>query len=241
MLWERGKQMKKNRIAWMAVWVLLFFAFCCFGGRKVLAADKVITDFSRIFYIPAGAIQKGQDLQMLRETYDGMGCTAYTEDGEELYLDVIWDYSGINMQTIGAYEITGTVKLPEGYTSKVSLPVWRVGISVQNQGQPELHVYSRMISAGIYYFPWITDQDPDTMEIWLKKEGEDWANVSEEGYGICDTDGMYLSCQSMVPGNVYTLSVTYNGGKTRNLTYRYQSDGAANGAWLIAYQVQNTI
>lgn len=233
MLWERGKQMKKNRIAWMAVWVLLFFASCCFGGRKVLAADKVITDFSRIFYIPAGAIQKGQDLQMLRETYDGMGCTAYTEDGEELYLDVIWDYSGINMQTIGAYEITGTVKLPEGYTSKVSLPVWRVGISVQNQGQPELHVYSRMISAGIYYFPWITDQDPDTMEIWLKKEGEDWANVSEEGYGICDTDGMYLSCQSMVPGNVYTLSVTYNGGKTRNLTYRYQSDGVLD---LISYQ-----
>ena len=58
-----------------------------------------------------------------------------------------------------------------------------------------IQVYSRMISAGIYYFPWITEQNPDIMEIWLQKEGEDWVNVSEEGYGVADTDGMYLSCQ----------------------------------------------
>ena len=124
-------------------------------------------------------------LQKLQEIYDSMSCIAYTEDGEELYLDAIWDYSGIDIQTVGAYKITGTVRLPEGYTSNVGLPEWTAWISVQNPGQPEIQVYSRMISAGIYYFPWITEQNPDIMEIWLQKEGEDWVNVSEERIWIC--------------------------------------------------------
>ena len=134
---------------------------------------------------------------------------------------------------MGAYKITGTVRLPEGYTSNVGLPEWTAWISVQNPGQPEIQVYSRMISAGIYYFPWITEQNPDKMAIWLQKEGEDWVNVSEEGYGFADTDGMYLSCQSMIAENIYTLTVVYNEGKTRNLKYRYQSDGRLE---ILSYQ-----
>lgn len=225
--------MKKKRIYWLAVIVCCLFLWGGAGGRTVLAADHVITDFSKIFYIPAGAVLKDRDMQGLREIYDDMGCMAYTEEGEKLYLNVIWDYSAIDIRTAGAYELKGTVQLPEGYVSKAKLPVWTAEISVQNPGQPEIQVYSRMISAGIYYFPWIADQDPDTMTIWMRKEGEDWVNVSEEGYGFCDTDGMYLSCQSMLPGNVYTLTVTYERGKTRNLTYRYGSDGALD---VISYQ-----
>ena len=225
--------MKKKRICWLAVIVCCLFLWGGAGGRTVLAADHVITDFSRIFYIPAGAVLKDGDMQGLREIYDDMGCMAYTEAGEELYLNVVWDYSAIDLRTAGAYELKGTVQLPEGYVSKAELPAWTAEISVQNPGQPELQVHSRMISAGIYYFPWIVDQDPDTMTIWMRKEGEDWINVSEEGYGFCDADGMYLSCQSMLPGNVYTLTVTYERGKTRNLTYRYGSDGALD---VISYQ-----
>lgn len=225
--------MKRKRSIALSVFVFLLCLAGGIYGRTVQAADNVITDFSRIFYIPAGAAIRGGDLQELHDIYDSMGCTAYTEDGGDIYLDVIWDYSGIDRQTVGAYEITGTVQLPDGYTSKVNLPVWKASVSVQNPGQPEIHVYSRMIAAGIYYFPWIVEQDPDTMTIWMKKEGEDWVNVSEEGYGLCDTDGMYLSCQSMVPDSIYTLAVTYNGGKTRNLTYRYERDGTLD---LISYQ-----
>ena len=195
---------------------VFFFFLCIFAWKnvqEVRAAENVIRDFSRIFYIPAGVVLKGGSLQKLQEIYDGMSCIAYTEDGEELYLDAIWDYSGIDIQTVGAYKITGTVRLPEGYTSNVGLPEWTAWISVQNPGQPEIQVYSRMISAGIYYFPWITEQNPDKMAIWLQREGEDWVNVSEEGYVFADTDGMYLSCQSMIAENIYTLTVVYNEGK----------------------------
>lgn len=225
--------MKKRLKGLISVFFFLLCIFAWKSGQEVRAAENVITDFSRIFYIPAGAVLKGGSLQKLQEIYDGMSCVAYTEDGEELYLDAVWDYSGIDIQTVGAYKITGTVRLPEGYISNVGLPEWTAWISVQNPGQPEIQVYSRMISAGIYYFPWITEQNPDMMEIWLQREGEDWVNVSEEGYGFADTDGMYLSCQSMLAGNIYTLTVIYNEGKTRNLKYRYQSDGSLE---ILSYQ-----
>ena len=205
-----------------------FFLFCWFlllGTRTVWAGEKVITDFSRMFYIPAGVLLQGQDPKDLRSVYDNMNCVGYTEDGEELQLEVVWDYSRVNSQKVGAYEIAGTVKLPAGYTCQKNFPVWTAGISVQKPGQPEIQVYSRMLSAGLYYFPWIIQDDPDQMEIWMKEEGENWVNVSEEGYGMCDTDGMYLSCQSMLPGRIYTLTVRYGSQKTRNLKYRYCTDG----------------
>ena len=85
---------------------VFFFLLCIFAWKsvqEVRAAENVIRDFSRIFYIPAGVVLKGGSLQKLQEIYDGMSCIAYTEDGEELYLDAIWDYSGIDIQTVGAY------------------------------------------------------------------------------------------------------------------------------------------
>ncbi len=227
------KYMKRKMTFW--IFAICFLLMLCLlkGGQKVWAGNNVITDFSRIFYIPAGAVLRGGSLEELKETYDSMSCMAYTEDGQELELSVIWDYSGVNVQKVGAYQITGTLKLPEGYASSITIPSWTVGISVQNFEEPEIQVYSRMISAGLYYFPWITNQDPDAMEIWMQPEGEDWINISEEGYGMCDTDGMYLSCQSMVKGNTYTLTVVYPNGKTRNLKYRYASDGTLD---IISYQ-----
>ena len=217
--------MKKNTYFRKALVLLLFCLFIFMGNQKVWAGEKLVTEFSRIFYIPAGAMEKGTGLEGLREIYDTMSCTAYTGEGEELLLDVIWDYSGICTWKKGAYQIFGTVKLPEGYTSQAALPVWSARISVQDPDLPELYAYSRMISAGLYYFPWIIRTDPSRMEIWMKEEGQGWVNVSVEGYGMCDTDGLYLSSQSMLPGKIYTLTVSYEGGKTDNLKYRYGSDG----------------
>ncbi|CCY33516.1 predicted protein [Ruminococcus sp. CAG:60] len=171
--------MKRKMTFW--IFALCFLLMLCplTGAQKVWAGNSVITDFSRIFYIPAGAVLRGGSLEELKETYDSMSCMAYTEDGQELELNVIWDYSKVNVQKVGAYQITGTLKLPEGYTSGITVPSWTVGISVQNFEELEIQVYSRMISAGLYYFPWITDQDPDAMEIWMQPEGEDWINISE--------------------------------------------------------------
>ena len=97
--------MKKRLKGLISVFFFLLCIFAWKSGQEVRAAENVIRDFSRIFYIPAGAVLKGGSLQKLQEIYDGMSCIAYTEDGEELYLDAIWDYSGIDIQTVGAYKI----------------------------------------------------------------------------------------------------------------------------------------
>ena len=215
--------MKKKRILLILCTVVCMLLLG--GSVQVQAEGKIIRDFSKIYYIPAGAVERGQSLDGLREIYDALTCTAYTQDGEELVLPVSWDYSRIDLQKTGAYQITGSVLIPEEYRSEAEIPTWTVGISVQNPGQPEIQVYSRMHAAGLFYFPWVTQRNPDTMEIWIQQEGEAWVNASEEGYGLCDTDGMYLSCQSMLPGKTYTLTVLYDSGKTKNLKYRYGTDG----------------
>ena len=111
-----------------------------------------------------------------------MSCIAYTEDGEELYLDAIWDYSGIDIQTVGAYKITGTVRLPEGYYKQCRSSGMDSMDFCTDPGQPEIQVYSRMISAGIYYFPWITEQNPDIMEIMASKRRRgNWVKMVSEG------------------------------------------------------------
>lgn len=97
------------------------------GSVQVQAEGKIIRDFSRIYYIPAGAVERGQSLDGLREIYDALTCTAYTQDGEELVLPVSWDYSRIDLQKTGAYQITGSVLIPEGYRSEAEIPTWTVG------------------------------------------------------------------------------------------------------------------
>ena len=124
--------MKENKY-YQKVLVILFFCLLIFMGKqKAWAGDKLITEFSKIFYIPAGAMEKGTGFEGLREIYDTMRCTAYTEKGEKLSLDVIWDYSGICTWKKGMYQIFGTVKLPEGYGSQEVLPRYRSRSAAKN-------------------------------------------------------------------------------------------------------------
>ena len=80
---KERKSMKKRLKGLISVFFFLLCIFAWKSVQEVRAAENVIRDFSRIFYIPAGAVLKGGSLQKLQEIYDGMSCIAYTEDGEE--------------------------------------------------------------------------------------------------------------------------------------------------------------
>ena len=66
------------------------------------------------------------------------------------------------------------------------------------------------------------------MEAYLKKESGQWINLTEEGFALCEEEGLYVSNQSMVVGNTYSLLVTYDNGKkqTNTLRFQYQKDGS---------------
>lgn len=82
--------MKKRLKGLISVFLFLLCIFAWKSVQEVRAAENVIRDFSRIFYIPAGVVLKGGSLQKLQEIYDGMSCIAYTEDGKSF----IWMQSG---------------------------------------------------------------------------------------------------------------------------------------------------
>ena len=50
-------------------------------------------------------------------------------------------------------------------------------------------------------------------------------NLTEEGFAFCDEDGLYLSNQSMVVGNTYSLLVKYGKKQTGTLRFLCQKDG----------------
>ena len=128
-------------------------------------------------------MEKGTGLEGLREIYDTMRCTAYTEKGEKLSLDVIWDYSGICAWKKGGdgSDFWNCEDFRKAHGSQEVLPVWSARISVQDPDRPELYAYCRMLSAGLYYSPWVTGKDPSKMEIWMKEEGQGWVNVGGRG------------------------------------------------------------
>ena len=66
------------------------------------------------------------------------------------------------------------------------------------------------------------------MEAYLKKDNGHWMNLIEEGFALCSGDGLYVSNQSMVVGNTYSLMVVYGDGQrqTGTLRFRYQKDGS---------------
>ena len=66
------------------------------------------------------------------------------------------------------------------------------------------------------------------MEAYLKKESGQWINLTEEGFALCEEEGLYVSNQSMVVGNTYSLMVTYDNGRkqTNTLRFQYQKDGS---------------
>ena len=52
--------MKKRLKGLISVFFFLLCIFAWKSGQEVRAAENIIRDFSRIFYIPAGAVLKGE-------------------------------------------------------------------------------------------------------------------------------------------------------------------------------------
>ena len=101
-------------------------------------------------------------------------------------------------------------------------------VSVQYPDKPDINTYYRLTAAGIYIFPWLKQENSDSMEAYLKKESGQWINLTEEGFALCEEEGLYVSNQSMVVGNTYSLLVTNDNGKkqTNTLRFQYQKDGS---------------
>lgn len=198
----------------------------CFHFSVYAGSDIKIRDFANIFYIPAVAVPVGSSANQLARELSPATVNAYTDTGETVTLPVEWDYSTVNFSLCGAYEITGQPSLSEGYslTGDCSLPRYRTTVSVQTPGYPDINVYSHMISAGLFVFPWLPVSDDAGIEIYIKKENSSWTSVLESGFGLCLEDCFYLSGNALSTGNRYSLGLRYR-GRTMILRFYYSPEG----------------
>ena len=200
--------MKKNTTVWGAV----------------IQVNDVIVPHD----IPAVAVEINKSSELIAEKLSQVFYTVYT-DADTLHIPVFWDVSSVNMKLAGVYTMKGVLKLPPEYAfdESKSLKV-QTTVSVQYPDKPDINIYYRLTAAGIYIFPWLKQENFDSMEAYLKKESGQWINLTEEGFALCEEEGLYVSNQSMVVGNTYSLLVTYDNGKkqTNTLRFQYQKDGS---------------
>lgn len=200
--------MKKNTIVWGAV----------------IQVNDVIVPHD----IPAVAVEINKSSELIAEKLSQVFYTVYT-DADTLHIPVSWDVSSVNMKLAGVYTVKGVLKLSPEYTfgEGKGLQV-QTTVSVQYPDKPDINTYYRLTAAGIYIFPWLKQENSDSMEAYLKKESGQWINLTEEGFALCEEEGLYVSNQSMVVGNTYSLLVTYDNGQkqTNTLRFQYQKDGS---------------
>ena len=224
------KSMRKQKIT-----VLIFMIAMCLTGiwgmkknttvwGAVIKVNDVITPHD----IPAVAVEINKSSELITEKLSQVFYTVYT-DTDTLHIPVFWDVSSVNMKLVGVYTMKGVLKLPPEYAfdESESLQV-QTAVSVQYPNKPDINTYYRLTAAGLYIFPWLKQENSDSMEAYLKKEGGQWINLTEEGFAFCDENGLYVSNQSMVMGNTYSLLVTYDYGrkKTNTLRFQYKKDGS---------------
>ena len=178
--------------------------------------------------IPAVAVEINKSSERIAEKLSQVFYTVYT-DADTLHIPASWDVSSVNMKLAGVYTVKGVLKLPQEYAfeGNENLQV-QTTVSVQYPDKPDINTYYRLTAAGIYIFPWLKQENSDFMEAYLKKESGQWINLTEEGFALCEEEGLYVSNQSMVVGNTYSLLVTYDNGKkqTNTLRFQYQRDGS---------------
>ena len=215
-----------KKIKWIFFAVLL--AGMCFLGKKevLYAQDISVKEIKTPWDIPAVAAEINTDTNQIKEKLSKVVYTLYTEE-EVLRIPVTWETSGVNMKVRGTYLIKGKLVLPQGYFMEEGVqaePVQTV-VSVQSRDMPDINAYYRLTAAGLYIFPWLERSDADTMSVYLKKDGGDWVNLTEEELAMCDAEGLYLSNQSLIVGNTYSLTVKYETGQSKILRFALKKGG----------------
>lgn len=214
---------------------LILMIGICLSGMLIIKKTTVISGQENTVShvtapkdIPAVAVEINKSSEVICDKLSEITYTVYT-DSDTLHIPVLWDVSAVNMELPGVYTVKGTLKLPRGYDlGEINSPQMQTTVSVQYPGRPEINTYYRLTAAGLYIFPWLEREDADSMEAYLKKDNGQWMNLTEEGFALCSEDGLYVSNQSMVVGNTYSLMVVYGDGQrqTGTLRFRYQKDGS---------------
>lgn len=191
----------------------------------------VITSIEQWYpYTNAFALPQGSEVEALEELFAASPyyLECYAENGTSYTAVVEWDFSGIDLNTVGLYHAAGRLTAPENtiFADRVDFPEITIPVSVQAPGNPDINCF--LAARGNLYFPWVTPPgELDKISVWLSENNGSW-NQLENGIYV-GREMLSIATRLLAPGSSYRLQVDYGGGQTGILSLTYADEIVLEG------------
>ena len=191
----------------------------------------VITSIEQWYpYTDAFAVQQGSGTEALENlfAFSPYYLDCYAENGTSYTAVVEWDFSGIDLNTVGLYHAAGRLTAPENtiFADRVDFPEISIPVSVQASGRPDINCF--LSARGNLHFPWVTPPGKlDEISVWLSENNGSW-NRLESGVYV-GQEMLSIATRLLTPGSSYRLQVDYDGGQTGILSFTYADEIVLEG------------
>lgn len=191
----------------------------------------VITSIEQWYpYTDAFAVQQGSQTETLENlfAFSPYYLDCYTENGTSCTAVVEWDFSGIDLNTVGLYHAIGKLTAPANtaFAEGIAFPEISIPVSVQAPGRPDINCF--LSARGNLYFPWVTPPgELDKISVWLSENNGSW-NQLENGIYV-GREMLSIATRLLTPGSGYRLQVDYDGGQTGILSFTYADEIVLEG------------
>ena len=191
----------------------------------------VITSIEKWYpYTDAFAVQQGSEVEALEELFAASPyyLECYAENGTSYTAVVEWDFSSIDLNTVGLYHATGRLTAPENtvFADCIDFPEITIPVSVQAPGSPDINCF--LAARGNLYFPWVAPPGGlDEISVWLSENNGSW-NRLESGVYV-GQEMLSIATRLLAPGSSYRLQVDYDGGQTGILSLTYADEIVLEG------------
>ena len=191
----------------------------------------VITSIEQWYpYTDAFAVQQSSQTETLENlfAFSPYYLDCYTENGTSCTAVVEWDFSGIDLNTVGLYHAIGKLTAPENtaFAEGIAFPEISIPVSVQAPGKPDINCF--LAARGNLHFPWVTPPgELDEISVWLSENNGSW-NRLESGVYV-GQEMLSIATRLLMPGSSYRLQVDYDGGQTGILSFTYADEIVLEG------------
>ena len=191
----------------------------------------VITSIEQWYpYTNAFALPQGSEVEALEELFAASPyyLECYAENGTSYTAVVEWDFSGIDLNTVGLYHAAGRLTAPENtvFADRVDFPEITIPVSVQAPDRPDINCF--LAARGNLYFPWVAPPgEQDKISVWLSENNGSW-NRLENGIYV-GREMLSIATRLLTPGSGYRLQVDYDGGQTGILSFTYADEIVLEG------------
>ena len=191
----------------------------------------VITSIEQWYpYTDAFAVQQGSETETLENlfAFSPYYLECYAENGTSYTAVVEWDFSGIDLNTVGLYHAIGKLTAPANtaFAEGIAFPEISIPVSVQAPGRTDINCF--LSARGNLHFPWVTPPgELDKISVWLSENNGSW-NRLESGVYV-GQEMLSIATRLLTPGSSYRLQVDYDGGQTGILSFTYADEIVLEG------------